>query len=319
MNAGRDKGTVLDLLGHVQVGSRQARVRLYDFRRPDKFSKEQTRTLELIHENFARLLTTTWSGRLRTMVQVFLEDIRQMTFGEYLAPLSDPAIMGVFNMSPLEGTAIMDMDPQVAFTMIDRLFGGPGHAINERRALTELEQGVIQRMLTTSLQGLQEAWAQVAPVQPKLLSIESNPLFMQVVPLNDVVIIIRFATKLGEHRGHFQLCLPYLLLEPILPKLSAHQWFARERERARPVGLEQQLRQVDVDVWVELGRTSVTLQSLLGLEVGDVVPLTPREPNTVTVYIEDQPCLLGRAGRVGDRMAVHITGRVDEREVFQGE
>lgn len=317
MSTGR--GRAMDLLGHIQVGHRQARVRLYDFRRPDKFSKEQTRTLELIHENFARFLTTTWSGHLRTMVQVFLEDIRQMTFGEYLAPLSDPAIMAVFNMSPLEGTAIMDMDPQVAFTMIDRLFGGPGHALDERRPLTELEQGVIQRMLTTSLQGLREAWAQVATIQPKLLSMESNPLFLQVVPLNDVVIMIRFATKLGEHRGHFQLCLPYLLLEPILPKLSAHQWFARERQRARPVGMEQQLRQVDVDVWVELGRSGLTLKDLMELEVGDVVPLTPRAPNTVTVYIEDQPCLLGRAGRVGDRLAVNIIGPVDEREVLSGE
>lgn len=300
--------------GHLKQGQRQPSVRLYDFRRPDKFSKEQTRTLELLHENFARQLTTILSTHMRTMVEVVLLDIRQMTFDEYMAPLSEPAIMGVFGMAPLEGNAVMDIDPKIAFPMVDRLFGGPGHIFEERRALTELEQVVLQRVLTGALSGLGVAWEQVAAIKPELVSMESNPLFVQVVPPNEMVVAVRFSTQVGQQQGHWNLCLPYLLLEPILPRLSAHQWFAREPEQSRRRELAQQVQGVDVEVRVELGRATLSLQQLLALEVGDVVQVEQPEPSLVTVFVEDRPYYRGRAGRVADKLGVEFVRKLGREE-----
>lgn len=301
-------------------GRNQGRkVRLYDFRRPDKFSKEQIRTLEMIHDNFGRLLSTNFSAHFRAMTQVSVQEIQQKTYAEFIDALSDPSIMGILSLSPLEGNAIMEIDAQIAFPIIDRLFGGPGYALSEPRSLTDLEGVVMQRVFRTALGSLVDAWAHVLEVKTNLEAIEANPLFVQIVPPNDIVLVIRFYARIGEHHGTIQLCLPFLLLEPVLPKLSAHQWFSRERKSSRQSEVEQHLNRLTVNMWARLGVAGLTVGELMDLKVGDVIRLGTAWSGDLDVFVEDQVRFKARPGRVGEKLAVSITGVADDEEVKRGE
>jgi flagellar motor switch protein FliM len=293
------------------------RVRQYDFRRPDKFSKDQIRTLQMIHENFVRPLQTYFAGRFRTMVQMVVGSVDQNTYAEFTRSISNPSVICPFTMAPLPGTCVLDINPLVAFPMIDRLFGGPGAALPQLRPLTEIEAAVMQGVIRGTIDVYGEAWKNIADFTLSSGSIETNPLFVQVAAPSEIVITVAIDVRVGEHVGVITLCLPHLTLEPVLDKLSAHNWFKTQSREVRPGdmrALESTVGSARVTVVAELGRTDLTIGEILDLAVGDVVVLDNRLTDSVQVQVGNQPKFLGKPGRARGRMAVEITGDATEGE-----
>lgn len=287
------------------------RVRQYDFRRPDKFSKEQIRTIQIIHENFIRPLQTYFTARFRTMVQMVVGSVDQNTYSEYVRGLSNPSVICPFRIEELPGTCVIDVSPVVAFPMIDRLFGGPGAAMPQPRPLTEIETSVISSVIRGVLEAYADSWKSVATWTITPGNIETNPLFVQVAAPNEIVITVALDVRIGEHVGVITICLPHLTLEPILEKLSAHNWFKTSVRDVRPGdqhALNHTVQGARVSLVTELGRTELSVGEILELTQGDVIVLGTKVTDPVAVYVGNQPKFLARPGRVRDQIALEILG-----------
>lgn len=292
-------------------GQTPKRIRQYDFRRPDKFSKDQIRTLQMIHENFIRPLQTYFAGRFRTMVQMVVGSVDQNTYSEFIRSISNPSVICAFTMPPLPGTCVLDINPVIAFPMIDRLFGGPGGSLPQTRPLTEIESAVMHGVIRGTLDAYAEAWRNVYDMKMTPGNIETNPMFVQVAAPGEIVITVAVDVRVGEHVGVITLCLPHLTLEPILDKLSAHNWFktqAREVRAADVAAIESVVGEAKVPVAVELGRVDLTVREILGLNIGDVVVLDTKLTDPAKVKVGNETKFLGRPGQIRGRVVVEIDG-----------
>ena len=203
------------------------KIKIYDFKRPDKFSKEQIRTVQIMHETFARLTTTSLSAQLRSLVHVHVATVDQLTYEEFIRSIPTPTTLAVINMDPLKGNAVLEIDPAITFSMIDRLFGGTGVVTgNKSRDLTDIEQSVMEGIIVRILANMREAWTQVIDLRPRLGQIETNPQFAQIVPPTEMVVLVTLETKVSEEEGMINFCIPYLTIEPIISKLSSQFWFS---------------------------------------------------------------------------------------------
>ncbi|HPQ49785.1 MAG TPA: flagellar motor switch protein FliM [Spirochaetota bacterium] len=325
----------LDLGGGAPGGGIEGRgrkkVKMYDFKRPDKFSKDQIRTLQMIHETFARLTTTSLSAQLRLLVHVHVAAVEQMTYEEFIRSIPNPSTLAMINMEPLKGSAIYEMDPAVTFTIIDRLFGGAGKYDSKmkNRELTDIESTVIETVIVRILNNLREAWANVIDLRPRLGNIETNPQFAQIVPPNDMVVLITLETKIGEVEGMTNFCIPYLTIEPIVSKLSAQYWYSSVRKGITKENfniIKDNLKDVELKVTAELGKTEITLEEAMSLEEGDIIRLTGYKVNSDAILlIGKKPKFKCKPGIYGKRLAVQVTEELEELsllsmdELFKGE
>ncbi|TGM23566.1 flagellar motor switch protein FliM, partial [Leptospira selangorensis] len=294
----------------------QKKVKIYDFKRPDKFSKDQIRTLQMMHETFARLATTGLSAQLRALVHVHVAAVDQLTYEEFIRSIPNPTTLAVINMDPLRGSAILEIDPSISFTIIDRLFGGKGETAKISRELSEIEMSVMEGIIVRILGNMREAWSTVIDLRPRLGNIETNPQFAQVVPPNDMVVLINLETKIGEVEGLTNLCIPYITIEPIINKLSAQYWYSSirkgELDENRAI-IQERLDQVQIPVIAEVGSVDISILDFMNLTVGDVVKLE----NTTTrsdmlVKVGERKKFKCLPGRVGNRLAIQIGDRVED-------
>lgn len=291
-------------------------VRLYDFRRPDKFPKEQLRTLLNLHENFCRGVTTALAGLLRTSVPVNPAHAEQVPYGQFVRELRDPTILGIITLSPLPGNALIEISPEAAFPMIDRLLGGPGEGAVAPRALTDIETVVMRRIFHGILDAMSEAWRNVADLRPNLESLETDALFIQYVPPTEVVAYLMFSVQVGKVSGEMKICYPYTMLESVLPQLSARRWLVREAKRSDEdrVKMADELASVTVTLTAELGQARISVGELLALEVGDVIQLDTTREAPVEVFVRGRRKFRGKPGRSGRKLAVQVTEVIREGE-----
>lgn len=300
----------------IKDEQKQRKIKVYDFKRPDKFSKDQIRTLHMLHENFARLMNTYLSAHLRTMVHIDVASVDQLTYEEFIRSLPNPSVIGIFQMKPLKGNAILELNPNVIFSIIDRLFGGPGLPPAKTRSLTDIEEAIIKRVINKTLECFSEAWKQVVTIEPKLEIIESNPQFTQIVPPNDMVVIITLHVKIGQAEGLVNICIPYLVLEPIMSKLTTTYWVsssvARQALPEHINAIQSKLEKAFIPLLVELGRTTVTVQELLGLVVNDVLQLESKIEDDLNVIVGQRKKFRGKPGLSGHKVALQITQVISE-------
>ncbi|AEF84171.1 flagellar motor switch protein FliM [Treponema primitia ZAS-2] len=294
------------------------KIKIYDFKRPDKFSKEQIRTISIMHETFARLTTTALSAQLRSMAHVHVASVDQLTYEEFIRSIPTPTTLAVINMDPLKGNAILEIDPAITFSIIERLFGGTGEGTKSQHELTDIEAAVMEGMIVRILGNLREAWAQVIDLRPRLGQIETNPQFAQIVPPTDMVVLVTLETKLGEVEGMMNFCIPYLTIEPIIGKLSAQFWYSSARRAATNENLntlKEKLSTVDIDVVAEIGRIQVPIKDVLALRAGDVVRLyNVKVGDTFSLNIGNKKKYLCRPGVIGKKIAVQIISKTEELE-----
>ncbi|UCB47002.1 MAG: flagellar motor switch protein FliM [Spirochaetota bacterium] len=301
--------------GDVKKGAETRKIKIYDFKRPDKFSKDQIRTLQMMHETFARLTTTSLSAQLRTIVHVHVASVDQLTYEEFLRSIPNPTTLAVINMDPLKGSSILEIDPSITFTVIDRLFGGPGEASKINRELTDIELSVVEGIIVRILGNLREAWSNVIDLRPRLGNIETNPQFAQIVPPSDMVVLITLETKVGDVEGMTNFCIPYLTIEPIISKLSAQYWYSSIRKGGTTENLAILKRRLDtvfIDLIAELGSLEISVKDVLNLQTGDIVKLERNKvDDEMMLKIGNRQKFLARPGVVGNHMSVQITGRVE--------
>ncbi|MBO8457700.1 MAG: flagellar motor switch protein FliM [Spirochaetes bacterium] len=292
------------------------KIKIYDFKRPDKFSKEQIRTVSIMHETFARLTTNSLSGQLRSMVHVHVASVDQLTYEEFIRSIPTPTTLAVINMDPLKGNAILEIDPAVTFSIIDRLFGGTGEGTKVQRELTDIENSVIEGVIVRILANMREAWTQVIDLRPRLGQIETNPQFAQIVPPSEMVVLVTLETKVGDEEGMMNFCIPYITIEPIISKLSSQFWFSsvRRSSTTQYLGvLKDKLSTVDMDIVAELGSIVVPVRDVLNLRVGDTIRLSNvKVGDPLTLSVGDQKKFLCQAGVIGKKMAVQILKKLDD-------
>jgi flagellar motor switch protein FliM len=292
------------------------KIKRYDFKRPDKFSKEQIRTISMMHETFARLTTTSLSAQLRSMVHVHVASVDQLTYEEFIRSIPTPTTLAIINMDPLKGNAILEIDPAVTFSIIDRLFGGTGEGTKAQHELTDIETSVMEGIIVRILGNMREAWTQVIDLRPRLGQIDTNPQFAQIVPPTDMVVLVTLETKVGDVEGMINFCIPYLTIEPIIGKLSTQFWFSTVHRGTTTENLnvlKEKLSNVDVNVVAEIGKINVPVREVLSLQVGDVVRLyNTRIGDPYSLNIVNKRKFLCRPGVIGKKMAVQVIKKIAE-------
>ncbi|ALP35020.1 flagellar motor switch protein FliM [Paenibacillus sp. IHB B 3084] len=293
----------------------QKKVRAYDFKRALRFSKDHIRSLTRIHENFARYLTTYFSAQLRTFVQINVVQVEQLPYDEFIRSIPKMTILNIFEAEPLEGRMVLEVHPNVAFAMLDRLLGGTGTAPSKVNALTEIETTIMERIFSRTFDSLQEAWKTVLDIEPRLEAMETNPQFMQIVSPNETIALISLSTKIGDTTGMINLCIPHVVLEPIMARLSTHQWFTSEKKSRAPEeidALRLRVTKAQLPIIAELGESRINVAEFLGLSVGDVISLNKPVKEGLSIRVGEKLKFLGSPGMVKDRVAVQIDEIVSE-------
>jgi flagellar motor switch protein FliM len=295
----------------------QKRIRSYDFKRAVRFSKDHIRSLTRIHENFARYLTTYFSAQLRTFVQINVVQVEQLPYDEFIRSIPKMTILNVFVAEPLEGRMVLEVHPNVAFTMLDRLLGGSGNSPSKISALTEVEQFIMERIFGRALEYLQEAWKTVMDISPRLETLETNPQFMQIVSPNETIALISLSTKIGDTSGMINLCIPHVVLEPVMPKLSVHHWFVSQKKKRVPEeveALQSRVQKTKLPVVAELGTSQITVREFLNLAAGDVITLNKPVQEGLDIKVGDRLKFIGSPGAIKGKLAVQISEIVSEGE-----
>lgn len=289
---------------------------LYDFRRPDRVSKDQMRTLQNLHEGYARQFSTTLTNFLRTFVEIELVSVDQLTYSEFVMSISNPSCIYVFKMEPLEGSAIIEINPSLVFFIIDRLFGGQGRPSEQNRELTLIEQNVMHRIVERSLVDLKEVWEHVGIFSPRIETYETNPQFVQIAPQGETVILVSLEVRMQNASGLMSICFPYMLLENIINSLSGESWMSSQGSatiETRNI-LKHELDSVELPVSALIGKTSLTIRDLLQLQRGDVLCLDKPYDSDLLVQIGDKTKMAARSGLIGRKKAIKIV-KVLEKEV----
>ena len=287
-------------------------INTYDFRHPARVSKDQLRTLQNLHDNFARLLSATFSTLQRAVIEINLVSVDQITYSEFIMSLSSPSCTYTYRMEPLEGVAIIDFSQSVVFSFVDRLFGGRGASIITEREITWIEKSVMNNIINRTLRDLERTWERIIPLECNVEMLETNPEFVQVVPSSETVVLISFELKSENVSGLINLCYPYITIEPIALRLGGQNLVSSAKEVPKEE-LEKNRLRIKVFnsiLTARLGEMNLSIHDLINLKIGDVITLDKRLNQEVEIYVEEELKFQGRAGLLGKYRAVEITSRI---------
>ncbi len=290
------------------------KITTYDFKRQTKFSKEQLNTIQLIHETFARLVGTDLSTRLRAFAQATIIAVEQRTFEELIHSIYNPTFITILRSDNLDGKALIDINLNIVFTILDRLLGGNGTPLSILRQLTEVEKQIMGKVMVGIIDRLREAWINIIDLTPTIELIESNPQFAQIVPPSEIVLSITIEIKIHDVTGIMTLCIPYNTVEPIVNKFNAASWFAAVRKEPMQTNVDaisRQVKEVHLPVVAELGTATVSLQDILGLSPGDILVTDQLVKNDLNIRIGNLVKFHGRPGILGKKMAISITDQLE--------
>ena len=300
----------------MQQGN-EKKIKDYDFSRPTKFSKEHLRTLEFIFEHYARLISTNLPVYLRKSVQVSVMNSESSTYNEFTNSLSSPIILGIINFAPLNGSAIMEVDTNLGYAMLDRMLGGNGVPLEKSREFSEIEQIIIQKILVMFTQLLREPWKNVIELSPVLNRMETNAQFAQVIAPGDMVAIVTLSLKIGDIEGFMNICLPFFTLEDVMDKLNTKYWYStmqENRDENYEAYVESMIRKVDVPIRAVLGKSTISVSDFMNLQVGDCIRLDSGVDQDMNIYVGNIKKFTALPGAEKDSYAVRITSVIREEE-----
>ncbi|WWR17010.1 flagellar motor switch protein FliM [Lachnospiraceae bacterium JLR.KK008] len=289
----------------------------YDFKRPVKFSKEHLRTLEIIYEHYARLLSTNLPIYLRKSVQIDVASSETVTFSEFSNALANPVVLGIIGFDPLPGNILVELTANLAFAIIDRMLGGQGVPLDKSRDFSEIEMTIIERIMVIAIQLMRDPWKNVLEINPLLERIETNPQFAQVISPSDMIAIVTLNIKIGDIEGFMNVCLPYLTLEDIMDNLNTKYWYSTIKavsDESYEEHIESMLRRVDVPVKAVLGNSAISVDDFIHLQVGDIIRLDSRVDSDLNIYVGNIRKFTALPGANNDTYAVQVTSIVREEE-----
>lgn len=300
------------------IKTNEQKIRVYDFSKANKFSKEQMRTMHIIFEALARQMGTYFSGTLRTLVEVTVVSVEEQIFREFNNSLPSPVALALFGLSPLQGSLLMSVSPTVAYGIINRLFGGSGNPGDSDRTFTEIELAVLERIIRQVLPLMVESWEKIAKVDPTLERVETSSQFTQIVNLNEAVAIITIQMKTSDIDGYISFCIPHIAIEPVAKQLTTTLMFSGKMNR-RVVGdksqtIHRRIMDTSLNLQAILTETTMTVEEILSLRLGDVIQLDNKVSDEVKIKVEHLTKAYGKLGIRNNRYAIRLTKIIKEED-----
>lgn len=287
----------------------EKRIRVYDFKRALRFSKDQIRSIGRIHENYARLLTTFFSSHLRSYVDITVASVDQIPYEEFIRSVPEVTVLNVYSVAPLEGNVIIEVNPNIAYGLIDRILGGKGDTLDKIDGFTEIETILLTQLFEKAIVNLEEAWSSVIEIDAILEEFEVNPQFLQMVAPNETVVVVTLNTTIGETSGMINICIPHIVLEPVISKLSFHYQMQTVKNKRDPEAYEKisnNLKQATVEAKAILGETSIDIQQFLKLQTEDVITLNQSIDDPLILKINDENKYYVQPGKYKNKYSVQI-------------
>ena len=297
--------------------TKEKQVKNYDFARPSKFSKDHLRTLEIIFENYGRLLSTNLPAYLRKNVQVEVVNAEANTYSEFANALSNPVILGVVNFAPLEGNIIIELSANLGFTIVDRMLGGGGAPLERNRDFTEIELIILERVLEVCTNLLVDPWESVVSIEPRLERIETNSQFAQFISPGEMTAIITMSVKIGSVEGLMNICIPYSCVEPVIDKLNTKYWYSSMKESdsgAYQEVIEDIIDYAKIPVKAMLGRSTISVNDYINIQIGDIIKLDTKVNDQLEVYVGNIKKFTALPGATSDSYAVRVTSVIREEQ-----
>ena len=290
-------------------------VRGYDFKRPERVSKDQMRALQTLHEAFARNFGAALSGFLRAIVEVRVATCEQMTYGDFVSGLPNPTSFNLISADDLKGQMCLEISPLIIYPIIDRLLGGTSSELFiPQRPMTLIETRLIESVTNYGLTALREAWESVKDLNFEISATESNPQLVQIVPPNEVVVVIGLEMKLSNRAGTMNLCIPYNVIEPVMEDLSTQNWFSVGSDASVSLSrerMEGSMTRASVGVSAILAETSITMRDLASLSEGDLIMTSKPTSDPVVLCVEGQKKFLGTVGTCRRNRAVKVSRKIE--------
>jgi flagellar motor switch protein FliM len=273
----------------------QRKVTLYNFRRPDRVSREQMRSLHFMHDRFARNFSSSLSAYLRTITEVNLVSVEQLSYQEFLLSVPEPTCFNAISIKPLEGALALEVNPTLVFPIIDKMLGGPGEPLKNLRTMTDIEQSIFDGILKLLLEDMRESWRGIVDLDFRIQARETSPQLIQIVAPNEVVLLVVFEVKMGPVSGMINLAIPSIILEPISSKFDQEMFTGYKKsstfEEARL--LMTSLKRCGMEAAAEIRGTNLTMEEVLQLKVGDLIPLTKRFDAELDLCVDGIPRFMG--------------------------
>ncbi len=292
-------------------------VKNYDFARPSKFSKDHLRTLEIIFENYGRLLSTNLPAYLRKNVQVEVMNAEANTYSEFANALSNPVLLGVVNFAPLEGNVIIELATNLGFAMVDRMLGGGGNPLAKPRDFTEIELIIIERILEICTGLMVDPWESVVAIEPHLERIETNSQFAQFISPSEMTAIVTLNIKVGSVEGLMNMCIPFSCVEPVIDKLNTKYWYSSMKQSeagSYQENIEAIIDRAQIPVRAMLGRSSISVNDFMNIQIGDIIKLDTKVEDELEVYVGNIKKFTALPGASSDSYAVRVTSVIREEQ-----
>lgn len=309
--AGMQSGEIdVDVLEEKE--KEQVKVKAYDFKRPVRLSKEYISTLTMVFEEYAKIAESLLTTQLRSNVSLDLKSIEQVSFDEFLHSVPYFTMMGVFSSNPQPGIQIVELNPRLCFHLVELLCGSADEVAFKKEVkkdyFTEIELAILEDLIVQFGVAFQHAWRDIIDLDVKMESMETNSQMIQSISPNEPVSLITFELEMLGNTSFLNLCIPYVFFESMLEKLSFRNWFhsGKEADASDQDHLEKNLQDVELKVEVTLGKTLLSLENFLQLELGDIVPLQKRTSDPLVLSIENQPYYLVKPGVIENQMAVEV-------------
>ena len=289
----------------------------YDFKMPSKFNKDQLRTIEIIFDNYIRLVSSFLSAYLRTTIQMEVVDTSQTAFKEFSNSLMSPDILGIVQLKPLKGSIILEISPSIGYSIIDRILGGSGLGLKRLRDFSEIEKVLLERVLNHMLTYLPEPWENVTELYPRLEKLETSPQFVQFISPSEIIALVTISVKIGPTEGFISFCLPNLVLEPVTDKLYTKYWFnipTDDNSEAYAEKIEVELEKAQAPVKAVIGSTYITVSDFINLQIGDIITLDTYINSDINVLVGDLHKFYAKPGLSRGKNAIQITSLVRKEE-----
>lgn len=300
----------------MRSSAKVKQIKEYDFARPSKFAKEHLRTLEIIYEHYSRLLSTTLPAYMRSSCQVEVINSEAVAYSEFVNALSNPILLGIVDFYPLKGSIVLDMSVNIGYAIVDRLLGGKGESLEKERDFSEIELAIIEKLMNIFVEQMIEPWKNVVEIDPRLEQIETNSQFAQVISPNEIIALITLSLRLGKVEGLINLCIPYTCIESIMDRLNTKYWYSSMQEADQVLYsefIEKRIENTKVPLSAVLGRSQITVNDFINLQVGDIIKLGTKINDEVEVLVGNIKKFKAKAGLFENKNAVMIT-EIERRE-----
>jgi flagellar motor switch protein FliM len=294
----------------MRTSAKTRQIKEYDFARPSKFAKDHLRTLEIIYEHYARLISTTLPAYLRSSCQVEVINSEAVAYSEFVNALSNPILLGIVDFYPLKGSIVVDMSVNIGFAIVDRLLGGKGESLEKERDFSEIELAIIEKLMNIFVEQMIEPWKNVVEIDPRLEQIETNSQFAQVISPGEIIALITLSLRIGKVEGLINICIPFLCIESIIDRLNTKYWYSSMQESDQVLYsefIEKRIENSKIPLSAVLGKSQITINDFINLQVGDIIKLDTKITDEVEVLVGNISKFRAKAGLFEKNNAVMIT------------